>query len=35
MTVEIRSSTTFRKEEGAWKAVEHQTDLLPHVNTSG
>jgi PAS domain S-box-containing protein len=32
-TVEIRSSTTFRKEEGAWKAVEHQTDLLAHVES--
>lgn len=34
-TVEIRSSTTFRREQGAWKAVEHQTDLLAHVNASG
>lgn len=32
--VEIRSSTVFRKENGAWKAVEHQTDRLAYVKTS-
>jgi ketosteroid isomerase-like protein len=26
--VGIRSSTVFRKEDGAWKAIAHQTDLL-------
>tara|TARA_R110002049_G_scaffold22983_6_gene81582 strand:- start:319 stop:840 length:522 start_codon:yes stop_codon:yes gene_type:complete len=27
-TVRIRSSTLFRLEDGNWKAVHHQTDLL-------
>jgi len=31
-TVEIRSSTVFRLEDGAWKVVHHQTDLLPFLN---
>jgi PAS domain S-box-containing protein len=30
--VEIRSSTAFRLEGGAWKAIGHQTDLLSHVD---
>lgn len=27
-TVRIRSSTVFRLEDGDWKAIHHQTDLL-------
>lgn len=30
-TVSIRSSTVFRREGGAWKAIGHQTDPLPYV----
>ena len=29
--VGIRSSTVFRKEEGAWKVIAHQTDLLRYM----
>ena len=31
-TVQIRSSTVFRKEVGAWKVIGHQTDPLKHMN---
>lgn len=31
-TVRIRSSTVFRKEAGAWKAIGHQTDLLGYMS---
>ena len=30
-TVEIRSSTVFRQEDGVWKVIHHQTDLLPYM----
>lgn len=30
-TVKIRSSTVFRHEDGQWKAIHHQTDLLPFM----
>jgi ketosteroid isomerase-like protein len=30
-TVSIRSSTVFRKRNGVWKAVSHQTDKLPYL----
>jgi hypothetical protein len=32
--VEIRSSTTFRLEDGRWKAIAHQTDMLAYVKGS-
>jgi ketosteroid isomerase-like protein len=31
-TVQIRSSTLFRKENGAWKVIGHQTDPLGYMN---
>ncbi len=31
-TVKLRSSTVFRKEQGAWKVIAHQTDLLGYMN---
>lgn len=31
-TVRLRSSTVFRKEDGAWKVVGHQTDLLGYMS---
>jgi ketosteroid isomerase-like protein len=30
--VKLRSSTIFRKENGAWKIVAHQTDLLGYMS---
>ena len=30
-TVELRSSTVFRKEDGAWKVIGHQTDKLGYM----
>ena len=30
--VRLRSSTLFRKENGAWKVIGHQTDLLGYMN---
>ncbi len=30
--VNLRSSTIFRKEDGAWKVIGHQTDLLGYMN---
>jgi ketosteroid isomerase-like protein len=30
--VNLRSSTVFRKESGAWKIIGHQTDLLGYMN---
>lgn len=32
-TVQIRSSTAFRKENGAWKVIGHQTDLLGYMKS--
>jgi ketosteroid isomerase-like protein len=29
--VRIRATNIFRKEEGKWKMISHQTDLLPHL----
>lgn len=29
MTVSIRATNVFRKENGAWKMIGHHTDLLP------
>ncbi|MFZ9933069.1 MAG: YybH family protein [Chthoniobacterales bacterium] len=29
--VSIRSSTVFRKRDGVWKAISHQTDKLPYL----
>lgn len=29
--VEIRSTSTFRKENGEWKMIGHHTDLLPFL----
>lgn len=29
--VQIRASTVFRKENGKWKVIGHQTDLLPFL----
>jgi ketosteroid isomerase-like protein len=31
-TVQIRSSTVFRKENGEWKVIGHQTDPLGYMN---
>lgn len=31
-TVQIRSSTLFRKENGAWKVIGHQTDPLAYMD---
>ena len=31
-TVRIRSSTVFRKEEGGWKVIGHQTDQLGYMS---
>lgn len=31
-TVNIRSSTVFRQEDGHWKVIHHQTDLLGFLN---
>ena len=31
-SVGIRSSTVFRKENGAWMVIAHQTDLLNFMN---
>jgi ketosteroid isomerase-like protein len=31
-TVQIRSSTVFRKEIGVWKVIGHQTDPLGYMN---
>ena len=31
-TVQIRSSTLFRKENGAWKVIGHQTDPLKYMD---
>jgi len=31
-TVQIRSSTLFRKEDGAWKVIGHQTDPLGYMD---
>jgi ketosteroid isomerase-like protein len=31
-TVQIRSSTVFRKEIGVWKVIGHQTDPLKYMN---
>jgi hypothetical protein len=31
-TVQIRSSTLFRKENGAWKVIGHQTDPLGYMD---
>lgn len=30
-TVQIRSSTVFRKEQGVWKVIGHQTDPLGYL----
>jgi ketosteroid isomerase-like protein len=32
LTVLIRATNIFRKEEGVWKMISHHTDLLPHLN---
>ena len=32
LTVLIRATNIFRKEEGQWKMISHHTDLLPHLN---
>jgi len=29
--VSIRTTTSFRKENGAWKVIGHHTDLLPYL----
>lgn len=31
-TVRLRASTVFRKENGVWKVVGHQTDLLGYMS---
>ncbi len=31
-TVQLRSSTVFRQEQGVWKVIAHQTDLLGYMN---
>jgi ketosteroid isomerase-like protein len=31
LTVLIRATNVFRKENDAWKMISHHTDLLPHV----
>ena len=31
LTVRIRATNVFRKEQGAWKMISHHTDLLPHL----
>lgn len=33
-TVSIRSSTAFRKRDGVWKAISHQTDKLPYLESA-
>jgi len=30
--VQLRSSTVFRQEQGVWKVIAHQTDLLGYMN---
>lgn len=34
-SVEIRSSTAFRKRDGVWKAISHQTDTLGYIDRKG
>ena len=31
LSVSIRATNIFRKEDGEWKMVGHHTDLLPHL----
>lgn len=31
VTVSIRATNLFRKEEGKWKMIGHHTDLLPYI----
>ncbi len=31
VTVKIRALNLFRKEEGVWKMISHQTDELPYL----
>lgn len=34
LTVSIRATNVFRKEDGAWKMIGHHTDLLPWLDES-
>jgi hypothetical protein len=31
VSVSIRATNLFRKEDGSWKMIGHQTDLLPFL----
>ncbi|MGA0286477.1 MAG: YybH family protein [Phycisphaerales bacterium] len=33
-TVSLRTSTVFLKRDGVWKAISHQSDTLPYLETS-
>lgn len=33
--IRIRATNIFRKEEGKWKLISHQTDLLPFLKGKG
>lgn len=33
--VRVRATNIFRKEDGKWKMISHQTDLLPYLKNRG